>query len=199
MNKVQLRLEINKLQKQGHCGPKCKYFGKLNEEDGRCFNLRSETTGVSYRSVSRCKVSALVFRNRVGLDSLFEKDKNILENLQYSTEKDCRTCANIMCFNTHAKGLNGPCKYWKPQILLDYPEIPKKIKLEGITKHPKKVGQIGYSFGGSLNDIQDLLELSVSIGTFSRGMTGGNYVYKFYSKNITTRPFFYTLEEFGYE
>lgn len=197
MNKVKLRLELDRLRELGDCGPNCGSFATVIQSR-HCFFSYTAPEDHIYPAISKCKITAMVFRSREGLDEIYEKDKTLLENLQYSTKRECITCANVVCFKTHAKGLPGPCKYWKPQILLDYPEIPKKIKLEGITKHPKKVGQIGYSFGGSLNDIQDLLELSVSIGTFSRGMTGGNYVYKFYSKNITTRPFFYTLEEFGY-
>jgi len=196
MNKVKLRLELDKLRELGDCGPNCGSFATAIQ--GRhCFFSYTAPEDHIYPAISKCKITAMVFRSREGLDEIYEKDKTLLENLQYSTKRECITCANVVCFKTHAKGLPGPCKYWKPQILLDYPEISDKIKLEGVTKHPKKVGQIGYSFTGSMSKVKDL-EISVSIGTFKRGTNGGSYVYKMYSKEITTRPYFYTLEEFGY-
>ena len=200
MNQVKLRLEIEKLRDSGECGPKCQTYrlGPDPIADKHCAFSYCDIAGHIYTTISKCAVSAMVFRSRTGLDAMYAKDKILLENLQYSTEKLCRTCANIMCFKTHAKGLTGPCKYWKPQILLDYPELSPKIKLEGVTKRPKKVGEVGYSFGGLLSNVKRM-ELSISVGTFSRGMTGGSYVYRMHSKDIKTRGFFYTLKEFGYE
>lgn len=194
MNAVKLRLSIEKLRESGECRSLCNYNGK----DYLCDHIKQLPTDAIGSPLGKCKISTLLFKSKTGLDGLYKKDKELLQNLQYSTEKLCITCANIICYKTHAKGLTGPCKYWKPQILLDYPELSNRIKLEGVTKHPKKVGEVGYAFKGQLSNIKEL-EISISVGTFSRGMSGGSYVYRLHSKNITTRPFFYTLKELGYE
>lgn len=197
MNKVQLGILLRKAHEE-HCGPKCKKSEKRGELCTLSYVIRTER----FPPISKCKIAAIVFRHKHNLDNLFEKEKHFVANLQYAKELRCATCANVMCARykewTDLTKKEVGCKYWMPQVLLDYPSPSARVSLEGITTHPQKVGQIGYSFGGQLSN-PTKMTISLSVGTYSRKMTGGTFAYIFDTKVITTRPYFYTLEEFGYK
>ena len=88
MNKVKLRLELDRLRESRDCGSKCVYFVKVNDQDRFCYFSYIEPEKHTYPTIAKCKITAMVFRSKEGLDEIYEKDKTLLENLQYSTEKE---------------------------------------------------------------------------------------------------------------
>lgn len=185
MNKVQEEV-LYRRYKEKYCLPTCVHHKKT-----MCSleNLASIT--------SDCLVSKKLWVAVNKVDEMFEKDKIKIQGLTWTNEKKCSACGNVVCFQTrNPNKLEAKC--WKPKPIMAFPKISEKLSLRGLTFHSKRAGQIGYSFTGSIGEPKNIA-LSIGCGSYSRGDSGGSYVYRFKENKIQPRPYFYSLKDLGLE